>query len=357
MATHTHTAVAPAARPPKARATSLHRKTESALLITRSYSTSQRRVFRAFTVPALLMRWWAPKGWSTPYVSVDCRKGGLFHYCMRSPEGKDIWGRGVFREIDAPKRIVYSDSFADEEGNPVDPSHYGMSAEYPMTTQVTISLARFKGGTKLTLRHDVPRTFLESEMMQQGWNEMLDRLGTLLAETSMEVSKVDNETIFTRSFAVPRDRLFNAWLDQELLAEWWGPHDFTNPACITNPKQGGGYRIVMRSPEGIDQSVSGEYLEICTPECLTFTNMIDDAPAEFLEQLNKYHHGARYTSFPTLTLSLQFEEQAEKTCLTLRTCFASNGERDAFIKLGYPEGMAESLEKLEELFSSCSMSG
>ena len=85
--------------------------------------------------------------------------------------------------------------------------------------------------------------------------------------------------------------------------------------------------------------------EICAPECLTFTNTIDDAPAEFLEQLNKYHHAARYTSFPTLTLSLQFEEQAEKTRLALRTCFASNSERDAFIKLGYPEGMAESLEK------------
>lgn len=113
----------------------------------------------------------------------------------------------------------------------------------------------------------------------------------------------------------------------------------------------------MRSPEGVDQSVSGEYLEIDSPNRLVLTNVIDDAPAEFLEALNKYRHGAKYSAVPKLTMALQFDEHAGKTRLTLRTRFDSNIDRDAFIKLGYPEGMAESLEKLEELFSSCSMAG
>ncbi len=357
MTTHSHSNVATTARPAKARMTSLRRKTESALLLTRSFNAPQQRVFRAFTVPALLKRWWSPQGWSTPYVSVDCQKGGLFHYCMRSPEGEDIWGRGIFREVVAPKRLVYVDAFSDEDGHLVEPAHYGMSADHPMESLVTISFAKLKGGTKLTLRHEIPRSFLERDMMQQGWNQMLDRLDVLLAETAMEVSKSDCETTFVRLFNVPREHLFNAWLDQELLAEWWGPHGFTNPVCITNPKAGGGFRIVMRSPEGIDQSVSGEYLAIESPQRLVFTNMVDDAPAEFLQQLNKYRHGTKYSAAPKLTNTLLFEEQQGKSRLTLRTHFESNSDRDTLLKVGYPEGMAESLERLEELFGSCSLLG
>lgn len=357
MATHTHTSVTPARKPSRARYPSLRRRAESALLLTRNFNAPQTRVFRAFTEPALLKRWWAPNGWTTPYASVDRQIGGLFHYCMRSADGRDFWGRGIFREFTAPKKIVYIDSFSDEDGNLVEPEHYGMSVDHPVETQVSISFAELKGGTKVTLRHEIPRSFKERDMMQQGWNEMLDRLDALLSETAMQVSTGEHETIFTRLFTVPRARLFDAWLDQELLAEWWGPHGYTNPVCITNPKPGGGYRVVMRSPDRVDQSVSGEYMEIDSPNRLVLTNVIDDAPAEFLETLNNYRHGARYSAVPKLTMMLQFDDHEGKTRLTLRTRFDSNSDRDAFIKLGYPEGMAESLEKLEELFSICSMTG
>ncbi|HEY0720689.1 MAG TPA: SRPBCC family protein [Gammaproteobacteria bacterium] len=357
MVTHTHTTIGQATRPSRARYPSLRSRRESAIVVSRNFTASQLRLFRAFTEPALLKRWWAPHGWSTPYVSVECRTGGVFHYCMRSPEGQAIWGRGIFREVAAPRRLVYVDAFADEEGNMVEPTLYGMSADHPREALVTITFAKIRGGSRLTLRHELPRSFKERDMMQQGWNEMLDRLDVLLTETAMEVSKSEHETIFTRLFAVPRQRLFSAWLDQELLAEWWGPHGFTNPVCITNPQPGGGLRIVMRSPQGIDQSLSGEYLEIDAPRRLVFTHTIDDAPAEFLEQLNNYRHGAKLSAVPKLTTTLLFEEQEGKTRLTLRTRFASDSERDAFMKIGFPEGMAQSLERLEELFGSCSLLG
>lgn len=355
MATHSPTSATHAARPSRARYPSLRRRAESGLLITRNFNAPQDRVFRAFTEPALLKRWWAPKGWTTPYVSVDCHKGGLFHYCMRSPEGQAIWGKGIFRELEAPRRIVYIDSFADEEGHTVEPAHYGMSTDHPSESRVTIAFTKHKDGTKVTLRHQIPRFFPEREMMQQGWNEMLDRLEVLLAETTMQVRKEEHETIFTRLFAVPREHLFNAWLDPELMAEWWGPHGFTNPLCITDPKPGGSFRIVMRAPDGVDQSVIGEYLAIEAPHRLVFTDMIDDAPAEFLEQLNKQRHGGKYSSAPKMTNELLFEEQQGKTQLTLRTRFESNTDRDVILKVGYAEGMAESLERLEALFGSCSI--
>lgn len=102
-----------------------------ALTIERVFDAPRAAVFRAWTDPALLKRWWAPAGCSTPHCTVDLRPGGLFHYCMRLPDGKDIWGRGVYQEVAAPERLSYLDSFADERGNRVSPTRYGMSAEHP----------------------------------------------------------------------------------------------------------------------------------------------------------------------------------------------------------------------------------
>ena len=151
------------------------------IVLTRVFDAPRELVFKAWTEPEHLMRWWAPKGCTTPFCKVDLRPGGAFHYCMRLPEGREIWGIGTYREIVAPERIVYTDSFADAEGNPVAPSHYGMSASHPAETLVTVLFAEHNGKTKLTLRHSIPQSVEEREGTQQGWNEMLDRLAEELA--------------------------------------------------------------------------------------------------------------------------------------------------------------------------------
>jgi uncharacterized protein YndB with AHSA1/START domain len=96
---------------------------------------------------------------------------------MRSPEGRDYCGKAVYREIVDPERIVYTDSFADEDGNVVPATHYGMSPDWPQEALVTVTLAERKGKTKLTLQHAVGSApASERDLCQQGWSEMLDRL-------------------------------------------------------------------------------------------------------------------------------------------------------------------------------------
>ena len=153
---------------------------ESDLIITRIFDAPREQVWDAWTEPGQLMRWWAPKGCTTPFCKVDLRPGGKFHYCMRMPEGRDIWGIGVYREIVAPALIVYTDSFADAQGNPVPPAHYGMSASHPAETLVTVSFEEREGKTRLTLRHAIPVSVEEREGTEQGWGEMLDRLAEIL---------------------------------------------------------------------------------------------------------------------------------------------------------------------------------
>jgi uncharacterized protein YndB with AHSA1/START domain len=76
-------------------------------------------VWKAWTLPELVTKWWGPKGYTSPVAKIDFRVGGKYLYAMISPDGKDIWSTGVYREIAPPERFVATDSFADEKGNVV----------------------------------------------------------------------------------------------------------------------------------------------------------------------------------------------------------------------------------------------
>jgi len=146
------------------------------LTLSRIVNASRDKVFKAWTEPSQIMRWWRPKGFTCPSCKVDLRVGGTFLYCMRSPEGKDFWGRGIYQEIVPGQKLVYVDSFADETGNQISPSTHGLSAEWPAESRITVTFADENNKTKVTLQHaDLPNS-AESEMCKTGWNEMLDQL-------------------------------------------------------------------------------------------------------------------------------------------------------------------------------------
>jgi uncharacterized protein YndB with AHSA1/START domain len=153
------------------------------LLITREFDAPRESVWKAWTECERLIRWWGPKGFTTPLCKIDLHPEGVFHYCMRSPDGRDYCGKAVYREIVDPERIVYTDSFADEKGNVVPATYYGMSADFPLEMLVTVTFEESGGKTKLTLQHALGSTpASERDLCQQGWSEMLDKLAGDLAK-------------------------------------------------------------------------------------------------------------------------------------------------------------------------------
>jgi uncharacterized protein YndB with AHSA1/START domain len=154
---------------------------EQALVITRVFDAPRELVWRAWTEPEHCMRWWGPKGFTTPACEIDLRVGGVFLNCMRSPEGQDYWSTGVYREIVPLERIVCTDSFADAEGNVVPASHYGMSGDWPDEMLITVTFEEQDGKTKLTLRHQGLPVGEQKDGAQQGWSESFDKLAELLA--------------------------------------------------------------------------------------------------------------------------------------------------------------------------------
>ena len=156
------------------------RSLDRELVITRIFDAPREQVWKAWTEPEHTKRWWGPKGFTSPVSRIDLRVGGKYLNCMRSPEGRDFWSTGVYREIVPLERIVCTDSFADENGSVVPAMHYGMGPDFPLEMLVTVTFEELEGGTKLTLRHaGIPEGRM-SELTEAGWKESFDKLAGVL---------------------------------------------------------------------------------------------------------------------------------------------------------------------------------
>ena len=156
-------------------------------VITRVFDAPRELVWKAFTESGRLMHWWGPKGFTVHVAKLDFRPGGVFHYGMRSPDGHDMWGRFVYREIVRPERIVFVNSFSDKDGGLTRPP---FSESWPLEMLSTFTFAEHKGRTTLTIQW-IPLNPTEAERktfeaghdsMQQGWTGTLDQLAAYLAK-------------------------------------------------------------------------------------------------------------------------------------------------------------------------------
>ena len=139
------------------------------LRLSRSFAAPRERVFRAFTVPAQLVKWWGPKGYTVPACTMDLRPGGAWRTVMRSPEGTDHIVSGVYQELTPPARLVFSWAWETEGSR----GH---------ETVVTIELVEVQGGTRLELTHELFETEDSRERHRHGWSGCLDCLEQALAE-------------------------------------------------------------------------------------------------------------------------------------------------------------------------------
>jgi uncharacterized protein YndB with AHSA1/START domain len=162
---------------------------ENEILITRLFDAPRDLIWREWTEPELVMQWWGPKNYTSPSCKIDLRVGGTYLFCMRSPEGKDFWSTGVYREVKRPERIVYTDSFADEKGTMVPATYYGMSPDVPAEMLVTLTFEVQAGRTRLTLRHAGLPSGEMRDLTRAGWNESLDKLSGELGQAVYKKSE------------------------------------------------------------------------------------------------------------------------------------------------------------------------
>ena len=158
------------------------------LVITRTFDAARELVWRAHTNPECLKEWWGPAGFERLSMAMDLRPGGTFLYGLRSPDGAEIWGRFVFREIIPMEILVYVMSFSDATGGV---TRHPLSETWPLELLSTVSFEEVNGKTVLTLTsspinatEDERQTFAAGhESMQKGFGGTYGQLDAFLASS------------------------------------------------------------------------------------------------------------------------------------------------------------------------------
>jgi uncharacterized protein YndB with AHSA1/START domain/catechol 2,3-dioxygenase-like lactoylglutathione lyase family enzyme len=88
--------------------------TDTEIVLVRDFAAPRRLVFAALTRPELLTRWWGARGWNLTECYVDLCVGGNWRFVSRGPDGATMAQAGVYREIEPPERLVYTERFDDQ---------------------------------------------------------------------------------------------------------------------------------------------------------------------------------------------------------------------------------------------------
>jgi uncharacterized protein YndB with AHSA1/START domain len=142
------------------------------LVLTRLIDAPRELVFQAWTDPRHLAQWWGPQHFTNAVCEVDPRPGGAIRIDMRGPDGVIYPMKGVFREVVAPERLVFtSTAVEDAAGNP------------QLEGLATVTFAEHEGKTLLTVHNLIlkagPGAADALAGMDEGWNQSLDRLVAL----------------------------------------------------------------------------------------------------------------------------------------------------------------------------------
>ena len=145
----------------------------------------------------------------------------------------------------------------------------------------------------------------------------------------------DRELVLTRIIDAPREKLFKAWTQPELLKQWFAPLPYTTPHVEIDLRPGGASLVVMRDPNGQEFPNRGVYLEVVPDERLVFTDAFTSAwqPSEK----------------PFMTGILTFEDHGGKTRYTARVLHWTVADRVTHEKMGFHQGWGICTDQLAAL--------
>jgi uncharacterized protein YndB with AHSA1/START domain len=160
-----------------------------------------------------------------------------------------------------------------------------------------------------------------------------------MATTSSATTKVtlptDLEIQITREFDAPREVVYKAMTDRNLIPRWWGPRRMTTIVDKMDVRPGGSWRFVAREADGKESGFRGQYREI--------------VPGEKIVQTFEWEPMAGHISVETATFS---DLPDGRTLLTTRSVFSSKEDRDGMVESGMEGGLRETYDRFDELLAS-----
>jgi uncharacterized protein YndB with AHSA1/START domain len=135
---------------------------ETTLHLRRTFAAPREKVFRAWTDPEELKKWWGPDGFSTPGAEIDLRVGGTYRIAMKSSHGNTYYLSGKYRAVQPPEKLVFT---------------WRWEAEPELgETLVTVEFLDRGGSTEVVLTHELFPTQKSRDEHEKGWSGSLERL-------------------------------------------------------------------------------------------------------------------------------------------------------------------------------------
>jgi uncharacterized protein YndB with AHSA1/START domain len=156
------------------------------LVVTRVFAAPIELVWKAWTDPEYVMRWWGPDHFTSPSAKIDFREGGTSLVCMRAPKefgGQDMYSTWVYQKIVPMERIEFIQNLADQDGNLIDPLQIGMPPEFPRDTRTVVTFKDLGNGkTEMTVtEYNMPAADTElGRNAEIGLNQSLDKMAASL---------------------------------------------------------------------------------------------------------------------------------------------------------------------------------
>ena len=246
------------------------------MTIVRVFDAPRELAWQAMTDPRHVAQWWGPRGFTTTIQEMDVRRGGAWRHTMRGPDGTEYPNESVFIEVVKPERIVFAHAG-------------GKKGEAQVQHQSTWRFEELGAKTRVVLHMVFPSAAAREYVVKtykaiEGGQQTLERFAVHVA--GEKTSAGETEFRITREFDAPRELVFSAWTEPRLLAQWWGPPPFTAPVCEMDARVGGVYRVVMRSPEGVDYPITGVFREVTPPERLVMTQNVSEHPKDWHDMVN-----------------------------------------------------------------------
>ncbi len=152
---------------------------ERQIVVSRTFDAPLEMLWKAWTEPKHFMNWYGPKGFTAPTCEIDLREGGRHLWSMQSPDGRQMYFTGHYKEVQPMTRLVYTDSMSDAQGNVMSPEMMGMPVGTPVTMDVTVTFAHNAGKTTVSVSHIGQG---EADRAGMGWEQAFDKLTAVLAK-------------------------------------------------------------------------------------------------------------------------------------------------------------------------------
>ena len=146
----------------------------------------------------------------------------------------------------------------------------------------------------------------------------------------------DEQIRITREFDAPKELVFKAWTTPELVRRWWHANRGEMTVCEIDLRVGGAWRYVMVADDGMEVGFHGVYQEVVADERLVSTENYEGLP-----------EGVSPADAETLN-TVTFEEQDDRTFVTLLVQCSNPFTRDAIIESGMENGLQDALDLLEQ---------